>query len=526
VESRHRPPPSRLAGKPARTASSSDTRDAAAAIPPRLLASWQRSERYGVSADEVQPVFTGSMDEGSLFFECGFQVLQGLQATLANEPVSLLLTDGDGLVLTRLCNDSSILRSLDRVHLAPGFSYAERNAGTNGLGLALADRAPSLVRADEHYCTTLRRYTCAAVPVLDPLTGALAGSVNLTTWSDSSSELLLALAQAAAGNTAALMLARASGRRMRPEPRGRVIRVCDERFDPAGPVDGDGDHDGPWLSARWRDAVAEARTASAKGRIVAVVGEPGAGKATLIAAARRAVRARERILSARPPAAREVDAWLTLWTPELGKDDTCVIVSDVDALPAWAVSELARLFTQVRGDEAGPAGADGLPPFGLTARDYSAVPEQLRALIDTVVEAPALRFRPADIMPLARHFARQGRGRPVGFTRAAARALEAYHWPENVAQLRRVVRDAASRADVVDVHHLPAEVFSGTSHRLSRLQVLERDEIVRCLTEPGATVAQAASMLGMSRATVYRKIAQYDLRVPGRAQHNRSPGPP
>jgi transcriptional regulator of acetoin/glycerol metabolism len=513
VESRDRPPQSRIA-------SSFDAGDRAPVIPPRLLASWQRSERYGVSTDEVQPVFTGAMDEGSLFFECGSQVLQGLQATLANEPVSLMLTDSDGLVLTRLCNDSSILRSLDRVHLAPGFSYAERNAGTNGLGLALADRAPSLVRAHEHYCTTLRRYTCAAVPVLDPLTGAIAGSVNLTTWSESSSELLLALAQAAAGNTAALMLARASGRRMRPEPRGRVIRVCDARF---APVDGAG----PRLSPRWHDAVGEARIALAKGRIVAVVGEPGAGKATLIAAARRAVRARERILSARPPAAREVDAWLTLWTPELGKNDTCVIVSGVDALPAWAVSELARLFTQLRQhDRPAGAGADRLPPFSLTAGDYSAVPEQLSALIDTVVEAPALRFRPADIMPLARHFARQSRGRPVGFTRAAARALEAYHWPENVTQLRRVVRDAASRADVVDVHHFPAEVFSGTSHPLSRLQVLERDEIVRCLTEPGATAAQAASMLGMSRATVYRKIAQYDIKVPGRTQHNRYSGPP
>ena len=79
------------------------------------------------------PVFTGAVDTGSLLFECASEVLRGLQSTIANEPVSLMVADRDGLVLARLCTDSAMLRSLDEVHLAPGFSYAERNAGTNGL---------------------------------------------------------------------------------------------------------------------------------------------------------------------------------------------------------------------------------------------------------------------------------------------------------------------------------------------------------------------------------------------------------
>ena len=173
----------------------------ALALPARA-ASWQRSESYGVSPEHVEPVFTGSVDTGSLLYECGLQVLQGLHATLANEPVSLMIADRDGLVLARLCHENGINRnrSLDRVHLAPGFFFTEHNAGTNGLALSLADRAPTLVRADEHYCAALRGYTCAAAPVLDPLTGDLVGTINLTTWSDSSSELLLALAQSAASS--------------------------------------------------------------------------------------------------------------------------------------------------------------------------------------------------------------------------------------------------------------------------------------------------------------------------------------
>jgi hypothetical protein len=476
---------------------------------PRVRASWQRSEHYGLSPEDMRPVFTGSVDTASLLYECGHEVLQGLRGTLANEPVSMMITDLDGLVLCRLCDDSSINRSLDQVHLAPGFYFAERNAGTNGLGLALADRAPSLVRADEHYCTALRGYTCAAVPILDPLTGSLAGSVNLTTWSDSSSELLLALAQATAGNTSALMLARGTGRRPRPTPRGEVFRVYADRFEP---------HEDPHgaVSRGWREAVSTACTALAQGRVVAAVGEPGAGKTALISLARRQTEPRERVLSARSPAPDDVPGWLTLWTPELGKDSTCVIVSGVDTLPAWTAAELARVFRQARR----PAGGTLRPlqPFAMTARTYSAIPEALAPLVDTVVEVPALRGRTDDVIPLAHHFARLHRGHAVTFTPAAERALTAYDWPENVRQLRRVVREAASRTEVIDTRHLPAEVFTDTArHRhLGRLQELERDEIVRCLTEPDTTVAQAAARLGMSRATIYRKASRYGIRMPGR----------
>jgi transcriptional regulator of acetoin/glycerol metabolism len=113
--------------------------------------------------------------------------------------------------------------------------------------------------------------------------------------------------------------------------------------------------------------------------------------------------------------------------------------------------------------------------------------------------------------------ARTERRRTIPVTSRAARALTSCAWPENVRQLRRVVREAAARADVIDVHHLSPEVLDGGKRTLTRLERLERDEIVRCLTEPGATATRAAEELGIGRATLYRKIAQYGISVPGRA---------
>ncbi len=471
---------------------------------PRVRASWRRSQGYGVPPDEVVPVFTGAPDTGSLLYECAHRVLTDLQATIADEPVSLMVADPAGFVLARLGEDATIRRALDRVHLAPGFSYSERNAGTNGLGLSLADRAPSLVRAGDHWCSDLRGYTCAAAPVLEPGTGAVAGSINLTTWSDSSSELLLGLAQTAASATSALMAVRGGGRPpLRPAPRGQVFRVVGGSL---APEDGD-----PCVSAAWRSAVEAAAAAVAAGRVPVVVGEAGAGKTTLAALARRRLPGRHRLLHARAPqtadAAADVASWLELWTPELRDDGTCVIVSGLHALPAWAAGELAQVLAAV--------GRAGRPqPFVLTAPDYTALPEPLARLADAVVEAPPLRARADDVLPLAGWTARHERHRDVSFTPRAARALTGYGWPGNVAQLRRVVREAVARADVVDVHHLGPEVLDGGGRPLSRLERLERDEIARCLAEPGSTMTGVAEELGIGRATLYRKVAQYRIAVP------------
>jgi hypothetical protein len=463
-----------------------------------VQASWVRSQRYGVSPESVEAVFTDAVPTDSLFYECGAEVLGRLHGTLVNEPVGLMITDAEGLVLARWSGDSDINRSLDRVHLAPGFYFGERTAGTNGLGLALADRVPSLVRAGEHFVAPLRRYTCAAVPVLDPRTGALVGSINMTTWSDASSDLLLALAQSAAGNTSALMHVRAGGQPVRPMPRGEVFHVFADRLPGADPCP----------SRAWRDAVAAARAAVAAGRLLAVVGEPGAGKAALATLARHGGPRRERVLVARPPGAADVDSWLALWFPELTARDTCVVVSGADALPVWAADELAAVL--------GDAPPRPLRPMVLTAPSLAAVPEPLAALVDSVVEVPPLRHRQEDVEPLARAFTREHRHRDVQFSPRALRALTAYAWPENVRELRAVIRDAVARTDVVDVHHLRSEVLSSGSRTLSRLEQLERDEILRCLTRPGTTGVQAATELGVSRATLYRKIAQYGIRIPGR----------
>ena len=468
----------------------------------RLRSSWQRSEEYGVSLDEIDPVFAGTFDQESLFFECGQEVLTSLHCTLAGEPVSVMLTDADGVVLNRFCGDRTLLRTLDDVHLAPGFSYSEREAGTNGVGLALADRAPTLVRAEEHYVLSLCVYTCAAAPVLDPLTGRLEGCVNFTTWSRASSRLLVALAEAAAGNTAALMLARSRGHRPRPTPHAAVFQVANARLEPGcGTVES--------LSVAWDGARSRAVGALGADRIVAAVGERGAGRSTMLAQAARRSSPQTRIVAARAPAPHDVEMWLTLCESELRKPNTTLVVCDVDTLPTWVDEQLRNVVVAARCDTSSATAFQ----LAMTAERFENIPAPLASLIDAIVEVPPLRDRPEDVLPIARHAALRARGRNVEFSRAAEQALHDFAWPGNVEQLERIITDAARRTDLIDVHHLPPELLADSPPGLTRRQGLERAEIVRTLARPAITMRDAADQLGMSRATLYRRITQYRVHV-------------
>ncbi|MCW2820199.1 MAG: Fis family transcriptional regulator, partial [Marmoricola sp.] len=254
-------------------------------------------------------------------------------------------------------------------------------------------------------------------------------------------------------------------------------------------------------------------------------GEGGAGRTTLLAQAERLHRPRGRILAASPPYPQDVETWLSLWLPEVGKPHTAVIARDVDRLPVWVAQQIADLTgplldRDAHSDPGSTGGAGGLgglgpeAPLCVTATRFEDIPAPLAALVDTVVPLPPLRERPDDVVALARHLAHRTRGRDIDVTSAAQHVLENHPWPGNVAELQAVVRQAALQTDAIDLRHLPPALLSGSTRKLSRIESFERDEIIRVLTQQSVTMASAAEELGMSRATIYRKLAQLDIKLP------------
>ncbi len=163
-----------------------------------ILASWHRSRGHGVRADTARPTFYPGPLVDSAVTRSADPVLQRLAQQLSGQSVSVVLTDAAGLVLRRLTGDSELERHLDQVELAPGFSYAERSIGTNGIGTALEAGTPTHVFGHEHYGEHLEGLACAAAPIRQPVTGRLVGAVDLTCWRRDAGALLLTLARATA----------------------------------------------------------------------------------------------------------------------------------------------------------------------------------------------------------------------------------------------------------------------------------------------------------------------------------------
>lgn len=66
---------------------------------------------------------------------------------------------------------------------------------------------------------------------------------------------------------------------------------------------------------------------------------------------------------------------------------------------------------------------------------------------------------------------------------------------------------------MVDLAQLPSHVLAGSKRHLSTIEAFEHGEIVRVLSTGMLTMAQAAQRLGMSRATLYRKIKYYKINL-------------
>jgi len=111
--------------------------------------------------------------------------------------MALILTDPCGRVLDRRAG-RSLLRTLDRVLLGPGYLYSEHYVGTNGIGTAAEDRNTSWVVGSEHYAEWLRSLSCAAAPIRNPMTGQIEGVLDLTCRFEDTSPLMVPFIKQAA----------------------------------------------------------------------------------------------------------------------------------------------------------------------------------------------------------------------------------------------------------------------------------------------------------------------------------------
>jgi transcriptional regulator of acetoin/glycerol metabolism len=564
-----------------------------------ILASWWRSRQWHVAADHIELNYLRDPDLESNLARTADPVLRHLHEQLDGQPISVILTDAAGMVLTRMTADHDLERALDGIKLAPGFSYAEDKVGTNGIGTALEAGGPAHVFGHEHYAESLERFGCAGVPIHDPVSGKTVGVIDLTCWRKDADPLLVSLVKSTADQITQALLAAGSHRdlhllqeyvracrrtggivlalgndvvmlndharrvldpgdqsalighatealaRKSPGavsvdlPSGVVARMFCRRISGNGPYADGVVHVklmapavvAPEVPAPrtamylpglvgsgvlWLRACREAEALYDAGDWMTLEGESGVGKLALA----RAVHQR------RNPAAafHVIDAsgaasdWLAKARGELLEGEGMLVIRHVDALNAKQLHALASAL-----QEAKTAKRHQHLRVALTLNrkqagaDLNPMARLLRFFHGTV-ELPPLRHHIEDLHELVPFFlarlSQQGR---LTCSPEAMQLLLRHNWPGNTEQLWQVLKQVVQRrrAGVIMPRDLPPECWTVSRRLLSPLESIERDAIVQSLQDHEGNKVRAAEALGMSRATIYRKIHEYGIVASG-----------
>ncbi|MGB2679632.1 MAG: sigma-54 dependent transcriptional regulator [Candidatus Acidiferrum sp.] len=151
------------------------------------------------------------------------------------------------------------------------------------------------------------------------------------------------------------------------------------------------------------------------------------------------------------------------------------------------------------------------------------------------VHIPPLRERRADIPMLVHHFLNHYTPtKPLQVTAAAMKCLLQYDWPGNVRELENCIARAVTLGDqqTIDVQDLPPAIRSeqpptsemtpqdAASLSTTALAEMERMTILRVFEQAHGDKALAGKMLGISRATLYRKLKRYNIALRGNAEQD------
>ena len=210
-----------------------------------------------------------------------------------------------------------------------------------------------------------------------------------------------------------------------------------------------------------------------------------------------------------------------------------IFLDEIGELPLEMQAKLLRVLQE---KEVRPVGSNEKDPVDVrviaaTNRDLEAAyragtfRKDLYFRLNVVtVHLPALRERRSDIPQLVHSFLdRYAPGENIQVTPAAMKSFLQYDWPGNVRELENCIARAIALGDhrVIDQSDLPhaiggADITATAAGDVAALSTtaladLERMTILRVFEQAGGDKALAGRMLGISRATLYRKLKQYQI---------------
>jgi transcriptional regulator of acetoin/glycerol metabolism len=266
--------------------------------------------------------------------------------------------------------------------------------------------------------------------------------------------------------------------------------------------------------ALWLRGCQQAQAVYESGEWLVLEGEPGVGKLALLRAMhqRRNPAGRFGVLDAAEAGSAD---WLVRARRALLDGEGDLVIRHVDTLAARQARALVSALQEAR--DAGKQDARWVAVTLSRGNSAAANLTELLRSIPRTVALPPLRHHIEDLPELVRFFLgklnQHGR---LTCSPEAMQLLARSSWPGNTEQLWQVMRRIVQRKRVgaIGPEDLPPECWTVSRRLLSPLEAMERDAIVQSLLDSEGNKVKAAESLGMSRATIYRKIHEYGIVIP------------
>ena len=267
------------------------------------------------------------------------------------------------------------------------------------------------------------------------------------------------------------------------------------------------------MSTAWQRTCRVVVAHSREREWIVLEGEAGVGKVALLHGVHqlRSPSASFRVVDAAD--LEDSDVWLDAVDQALANDVGSLVLRRVHLLTPAVTADLAVVLQ----DHADNVSRDSPPWVVMTmcgSPRNSDVDGQLLPLFPHTVEVPALRHRIEDINQLVPKLLRRlTREASLTCSPETIRQLMRLPWMGNVEQLRQVLSHVAQqrRSGTIELGDLPPGCKASSRRQLSQMEALERDAIVNALIANAGSKVNAANDLGMSRATIYRKIRDYGI---------------
>lgn len=544
------------------------------AVRPEVVMSWKRSLLAGVDPSATEFPHDPGFSSSSRLSQVAQPIMERLADEISDLSSWGFLVDRGCRLLTAGVGDAMQAHVTSKFDAVPGRCFSEDLIGTNGIGCAHELQQPFVIAGPEHFRESDEVLTTVGVVIRDPFTKRQVGTLGIacrhqyasaatvplavefgrsievqlgTTRSDVERAIFEAFLQLCSRSRAAvvavgtdLFIANDKGRELVGGADQEMLRrLAEESLGARGgtrirrqlssgrqvfveitPIGNRRSGHGAVLSLQEAAPVAVCtatkppvsvpedhgallQRALDRGDGVLLVGERGVGKRH----AARAALADDGLAEFDGVLATD-DGWLSGLAAAVSRPESSVLLTHADQIPPSVLPAVAGYVRAARCTLVATAGDDSVAE---TPSD------EVRDEFAVVITVPPLRDRMHELKDISRAILvelQRNNGREIRLSARALAALHAVDWHGNIRQLYQVLATSRVRAagGEIKVHDLPPRYSRYEQARsLTHLERLERRALATALSEVDGNRALAAERLGISRATVYRKVKAYGL---------------